>query len=169
MKLTIKVVLIFAFLVSMFGINAISVPLDYSVVTNKNAKLFGIAFYKVSKSYKCGPDLEIWITAPKKAKRATFEIRSEQNAMIFLGSLNVQKYIAEPIFKKGATYTDGTTDELLINNQKNYSFMADGFRGITLCINSQYLSKATIKFDDMRPNGLVTKAWDLGKINQWVH
>ena len=150
------------------NVMALSVQEKYEVLTNENADSFGVAVYRIPEPQYCENEVEIWISAPKHSKRATFSLVDESTGLILSGSLQVQENVAEPIYAKGATYTDGSVDAELRKSQANYSFLSNGFRGVFLCVKQNYLSKLTIQFDDRYSNDLITKVWVLGGVSKWL-
>lgn len=147
---------------------ALSVETKYEVLTKENAASFGVEVFHVSEPQYCEGEDEIWITAPKNAKRATFNLVDSSNKRIMAGALEVQNNVAEPINAKGATYTDGSVDSELKTFQANYSFLSNGFRGVFMCVKAEYFSQLTVQFDDRYPNDLITKVWNLGVLSKWL-
>lgn len=147
---------------------ATSVQVQYETVTPENSDHFGISMHLIEDSEYCEYGAELWITAPELSRRAVFSLSDETESFAISGSLLVQTNAAEPVFKQGATYADGSVDEWLKRQQSVYDFLSDGFRGVFLCIRPESLERLKIRFDDRFPNDLITRVWLLEPLTEWL-
>jgi hypothetical protein len=147
--------------------SAISIVKTFNDVTKENSPSFGIEVHFVPKNIYCLNGIEVWISAPKKAKRGYFNLGTSTGRPVISGAISIQEYIEEPILATGATYTSGNIDQDLIELQRHYNFRATGFRGALLCIDESQLKNTNFEFDDRGPNGLITTNWNMGALDKW--
>jgi hypothetical protein len=144
---------------------ATTVVIQSQRVSPENMEEHGISVHSLTDEPGCSPSTLMLVQVPMKVSAAALTVRDSNGTVIVYAKLAIQEDPKEPAYRSG--YVPPGMDKAppyLIEMQERFSFLADGFRGVSFCLASTSLGSATLNLTSDRPPA----SWWLDPLSQWA-
>jgi hypothetical protein len=134
-------------------------------VTPENMEEHGISVHVlVGEPARCFRGISMWVQIPLSVSAAALTVRESSGAVTVRAELAIRELPKNPTYRSG--YVPPGMDAApphLIEKQDRFSFLVDGFRGVSFCLASTSLESARLDLTSDQP----FTSWWLAPLSQW--
>jgi hypothetical protein len=140
------------------------------LVTPENMVEHGISVHSLADEPGCGKSTKMWVQIPLSASTAFLTVRDPSGTVIVNAELAVREHPKDPSLRIGyISPGKDTAPPFLIKAQERFNFLADGFRGVSFCLDDASLQSAKLNLITDRTFTRLNLATDRAYTNWWLY
>jgi hypothetical protein len=112
----------------------------------------------------------MWVQIPLSATTAFLTVRDPSGTVIVSAELAVREHPKDPSLRIGYVPPGkDTAPPFLIKAQERLNFLADGFRGVSFCLDNASLQSAKLNLVTDRTSTRLKRVTDQAYIDWWLY